>query len=86
MPINKYGTEYIIEIQNKEQSEGIFCVERIIAKVHDEGAGPFLSLKTENLEPTEEWDNYTVTLEQDDIQNLADKLKEILSGDIQCQR
>ena len=78
MPINKFGTEYVIEIQNKPVSEGILCCERITVRVHDEGAGAFLSLKTENIDPTEEFDNYTVTITKDDILDIMTALKDIL--------
>ena len=45
MSINIIGTEYIVEIQNGEQSKGVFCTERLLVRVHDEGGGPFLSIK-----------------------------------------
>jgi hypothetical protein len=79
MPINKIGTEYIIEIQNGEKSEGIFAVERLLVRVHNNGGGPFLAIRTENLEPTDEYDEGTVTLSRQDITCLATALEDILT-------
>ena len=79
MPVNKIGTEYILELQHGAKSEGILCCERFIVRVHDDGGGAFLSLKAENLEPTEEYDNNAVTLTRDDITGLMIALETILA-------
>ena len=79
MAIHKHGTEYLLEIQNKENSEGILCCERIFVKVHDDGGGAYLAIRTDNLEPTEEFDNHTVTLSRQDITGLTVALESILS-------
>ena len=79
MAVNKLGTEYIVEIQNGSKSEGILCCERLLVRVHDEGGSPFLSVKTENMEPDEEYDSHTVTLSRKDIAGLMDVLDGILS-------
>ncbi len=71
MAINRFGTEYLLEIQNGEKSDGILCCERILVGVHDEGAGVFLSLKTDNLEPEEDYDNHTVTVTKADLFGLT---------------
>ncbi len=78
MAINKFATEYIIEIQNNEKSDGILCCERVVVKVCEEGGGTFLAIKTENLEPTDEYDNYTVTLSAQDVQGLLKTFESIL--------
>ena len=78
MTINKYGVEYILELQNSTESEGILCCERIIVRVHDDGGGAYLSLRTDNLEPDEEFDNHTVTIGRADIPELAAALESIL--------
>jgi len=77
MAINKLGTEYILEIQNTDKSEGILCCERMFVKVCDDGGGVYLAIKTDNLEPTDEFDNHTVTLSRSDLSGLVKSLEEI---------
>ena len=79
MAINSFGVKYILEIQNKEESEGMLAAERIIVRVHDDGAGAFLSLECENLEPDDEYNQNMVTMGQNEISQLADVLTWILS-------
>lgn len=77
MAVNKFATEYVLEIQNTEKSEGFLCRERVIVKAHNEGGGVFLSIKADNLEPTDEYDSHTVTLSRNDLNDLFKHLEQI---------
>jgi len=63
------ATEYRIEISDNEW---------INAKLHDEGSGFFVSIKTENLEPDEIYKEGMVTLDLKNIDKLNEALKMIL--------
>ncbi len=80
MSINKFATDFILEIQRGEKSEGILCCERVIVKVMDEGAGAFLAIKADNLEPTDDYDSHTITLTLKDVKELCTSLEDILNG------
>ena len=51
-----HNKEFILELQHTKKPQGILCDESILVKVHDVGGGPFLSLKTVNHDPEEEFD------------------------------
>ena len=78
--INTFGIKYIVEIQDTKQSEGMLAAERIVVRVHDDGAGAFLSLECENLAPDDEYGPGQVTLGPEDIAPLADALENIIGA------
>ena len=78
--VNVYPMEWVLEIQSDKEPEGPLCKERIVVRRDDAGAGPFLSMKTENLEPDTEYDEHTVTLDVGDIKGIYDALIEITDG------
>ena len=68
----------IIEIQDTEKPEGIFCTKGLEVRICDEGSDSFLAIKCRNLEPTEDYDENTVTLERTDIEPLCKALEGLL--------
>ena len=76
--IHIHPVRYIVEIQNGTDVQGMHCSESIEVSVCDEGGGPFLVLACRNLEPDDEYGPNTVSLEENDIQPLADALKGIM--------
>lgn len=56
-----HPVEYVLEIQNNENPEGILCTEGFVVRVHDLGGGPFISVTGRNLDPDEVFDSHTVT-------------------------
>ena len=77
--IRMYPMEWILEIQTGKEPEGPICKERIVIRREDEGGEPFLTMKTENLEPDAEYDEHTVTLDASDIEGFYDALKKIMA-------
>jgi len=78
--INTYPMEWVLEIQSGKEPEGPLCKERIVIRRDDVGGGPFLTMKTENLEPDAEYDEHTVTLNVEDIKGIYDSLTYIAGG------
>ena len=79
MAIHKWHKSYIIEIQNGTRPEGILAMEQLSVDVRLDGGDPFLAIKAENLDPTDDYDEHTITLgTEEDIKQLADVLCGIL--------
>ncbi len=77
MTVNKFATDYVVEIQNGASSDGISCCERVFVKVHDDGCEVYLAIKTDNLEPTDEFDPHTITISRKDLAGLTLALEAI---------
>ena len=78
--IRMYPMEWILEIQTGKEPEGPICKERIVVKREDEGGEPFFTMRTENLEPNEDYDENTVALDAGDIEGVYDAIKGIMDG------
>ena len=78
MPVNVYATNYIVEIQNSENREGTLCANGLEVEVDNLGGGPFLKIKTRNLDPSPECDEQTITADRSEVEQLCQALTMIL--------
>ena len=76
--IVSHPVNHIIEIVNGTKPEGLLCGERILVGISDEGGGPFITLKTENLDPSDTYDEGTITMEFADARRLLAAIAEII--------
>jgi len=59
--------------------------EIIKLRVHDEGAGPFLSMECINYNPTEDYNEHTVTIETETWNEIDKAIREFLK-EIESER
>jgi len=76
--IRTIASAHVVELLHHGESEGILASEAVEVRVVDEGGGPFLAIKGRNMQPTDDYDSHTVTLEMEDIKSLCDALCNIL--------
>ena len=75
--VNVHIVKYMIEIQNTSRPAGHLCTEGVEVEVRDEGAGPFITLETRNLEPDKDYASGVIGLDPKDIGAFCNALKNI---------
>lgn len=78
-----HGKQFIIEVS--DLNEGILATESVIVEVCNEGAGPFLQIRCQDLEGGSEAECNSIGLcSLEDIDALSMFLKKILSDAIEA--
>lgn len=61
-----------IVVPLQDAKDGVLADETIELRLHNEGGGSFVSMKCQNLSPSDDYDAHTVTFYPSQLRALAD--------------